>query len=310
MTTKRAILFAGQGAQKVGMGSDLAAYSPTIAALYQQADQILGYPISTLSFQGPQETLTQTIHCQPALYIHGYALHLLLKEHLPHLIISAYAGLSLGEYTAHAAAGTFTFAQGLRLVQQRAQLMQQACHATQGSMAALIGADQTTAQLIAQKAQLDIANYNAPGQIVLSGPTPHIQSLPTIASPFGIKKIIPLNVAGAYHSRLMQSAQDLLAPHIQAAPIHTPTTPVWANTTAQPVNTPAEIRHTLTHQITAPVLWEQTIRNLIHTGVQEFIELGPDATLAGLCKRINPSIPCHSISNAQQLHTFIQSLQP
>jgi [acyl-carrier-protein] S-malonyltransferase len=308
MLTKRAILFSGQGAQKVGMGSDLTAQSPAIAALYQEADQILGYPISTISFEGPQETLTQTIHCQPALYIHGYALHHILKHHLPNLIISAYAGLSLGEYTAHAAAGTFTFSQGLRLVQKRAQYMQQACEATQGAMAALIGADENTAQQISQKAQVDVANYNSPGQIVLSGETSRIQALPTIAQEFSIKKVIPLNVAGAYHSRLMQSAQDLLTPHIDAENILSPSIPVWANVNARPVNTPAEIRNTLKQQITGSVRWEQTIRNLIQSGIQEFIELGPGAILAGFCKRIAPSIPCHSISSLEEMQTLTQSL--
>ncbi len=308
MLTKRAILFSGQGAQKIGMGKDLAAQDPFIKALYQEADQILGYSISTISFEGPEEALTQTINCQPALYIHGYALHHLLKHHLPNLIISAYAGLSLGEYTAHAVAGTFTFSQGLQLVKKRAQYMQQACEATQGSMAALIGADEATAQQIAAKAQVDVANFNSPGQIVLSGEAAHIQTLPPIAQEFGIKRVIPLNVAGAYHSRLMQSAQDLLSPHIDAETIMPPSIPVWANINAHPVNTPTEIRNTLKQQITGSVRWEQTIRNLIQSGIQEFIELGPGAILAGFCKRIDSSIPCRSISNWEELKTLSQSL--
>jgi [acyl-carrier-protein] S-malonyltransferase len=309
MLTKRAILFSGQGAQKIGMGKDLITQVPAIDALYQQADSILGYSISHLSFEGPEETLTQTIHCQPALYIHGYALHHILQQHVKNLVISAYAGLSLGEYTAHAAAGTFTFTQGLHLVKKRAQYMQQACENTQGAMAALIGADETTATQIAQKAQVDVANFNAPGQIVLSGDAQRIQDLPAIAHTFGIKRVIPLKVAGAYHSRLMQSAQELLTPHIDAENILPPRIPVWANINAHAVNTPAEIRNTLKQQVTGSVRWEHTIRNLIQSGIQEFIELGPGAVLAGFCKRIAPTIPCHSISTWEEIQNFIQSIK-
>ncbi|MCS7064168.1 MAG: ACP S-malonyltransferase [Methylacidiphilales bacterium] len=308
MLIKRAILFAGQGAQKVGMGADLYHRMPSIRALYEQADQILGYSISKISFEGPEGLLTQTAHCQPALYLHGYALHSLLVQRLPSLIITAYAGLSLGEYTAHAAAGTFSFSQGLRLVRSRAEFMQKACEATHGGMTALIGADEETARKIADQAGVDVANFNAPGQIVLSGESNRMQLLPSLAQQYGIKRVIPLNVAGAYHSRLMQSAQDALAPFIDEAQIEVPRVPVWANVHAQPVNTPSEIRQTLKQQITGSVKWEQTIRNLIQSGVQEFIELGPGGVLAGFCKRINPEVSCRSVATLEELERLIETI--
>ena len=206
MNQKRiALIFSGQGAQSVGMGGGLNHLSEEIAAMYALADQTLGYHLSTLMANGPESELTQTRHCQPALYLHGLACLLALRHRLPALRPIAAAGLSLGEFTAHAAAGTFDFVTGLKLVSQRGTFMQSACDETEGGMSAAIGAEDTLVESLAAECELDVANYNSPGQIVLSGPKDRLAMAATKAKEKGIRLFKPLNVAGAYHSRLMLS---------------------------------------------------------------------------------------------------------
>src|SRR5476649_1744659 len=202
-TTKpRALLFSGQGAQKVGMGADLYANSPSAEALYELADSHLGWPLSNYSFHGPEATLTETRVCQPALYTHGLAILAAFEDHAKRpLRFEAAAGLSLGEYTAHAAAGSFTFQTGLALVAERGRLMQEACNATSGTMITLLGATPEQAREIAAQCDVDVANLNCPGQVVLSGGTKEMEGVAAAGKEKGIRKVIPLNVAGAYHSR-------------------------------------------------------------------------------------------------------------
>jgi len=206
MPKKIALLFAGQGAQSVGMGRDLAEQFSVAADLFRQADEILGRKLSEIAWSGPIEELTKTSNCQPALYVHGLACFGALREVAGDLPIEGAAGLSLGEMTAHAAAGTFDFATGLRLVQRRGELMDEACAATSGAMAAMIGADENAVRALAADADIDVANINAPGQIVISGERAKVEAAIGMAKEHGIRRATLLNVAGAYHSRLMETA--------------------------------------------------------------------------------------------------------
>ena len=206
MSKRIALLFAGQGAQLVGMGKDLASQYAPAAELFQQADEILERSLSTVAWEGPEEELTQTRHCQPALFVHGLACLAVLQQEIHGFPIHAAAGLSLGEFTAHAAAGTFDFATGLRLVAQRGALMQEACEQTSGAMAAMIGGDEGAVRRLAADCDVDVANLNAPGQIVISGETSKVALAVSMAKEQGIRMAKMLNVAGAYHSRLMNSA--------------------------------------------------------------------------------------------------------
>src|SRR5881392_605654 len=210
MPKKVALLFAGQGAQTVGMGRDLVEQFPTAAELIQNADDVLGRKLSEVAWNGPIEDLTKTSNCQPALFVHGLACLSVLRELAGSFPIGGSAGLSLGEMTAHAAAGTFDFAIGLKLVQRRGELMDEACAATNGAMAAMIGGDESAVRALAADADVDVANINAPGQIVISGEKAKVEIAIGLAKEHGIHRAMLLNVAGAYHSRLMESAYQKL----------------------------------------------------------------------------------------------------
>src|SRR5213082_446729 len=285
MPKKIALLFAGQGAQSVGMGHDLAEQFPTAADLFQQADEILERKLSQIAWNGPIEELTKTSNCQPALFVHGLACLSILRELAGDFSIGGAAGLSLGELTAHAAAGTFDFENGLKLVQKRGEFMDQACAATIGGMAAMIGEDENTVRKLAADEDVDVANINSPGQIVISGELAKVEAAVAVAKEFGIRRATMLNVAGAYHSRLMQSAYEKLGEALANVPIHTPQFPVISNVTGQEMKTPAEIRQTLQDQVTSTVRWVDCMERLVDLGCDLFIELGPGGVLAGLLKR-------------------------
>ena len=234
MSKKVVLLFAGQGAQVVGMGQDLPDQS-----LFAEADATLGYALSETMFRGPMEELTRTSRCQPALYVQGLALLRAFQARVPDLEIVAAAGLSLGEFTAHAAAGTFDFTTGLNLVARRGLFMEEACDATQGSMLAMLGGEESAVQQLAADCDVDMANFNTPGQIVLSGTKENIVRAAGMAKERGLRgKELP--VAGAYHSRLMASAQAKLAAELAPLQLQTPRFPVIANLTAAPATDPTE----------------------------------------------------------------------
>src|SRR6266699_763160 len=237
MPKKIALLFAGQGAQSVGMGRDLAEQFPTAADLFQQADEILERKLSQIAWNGPIEELTKTSNCQPALFVHGLACLSVLRELAGNFPIGGAAGLSLGEITAHAAAGAFDFASGLKLVQRRGELMDEACAATNGVMAAMIGADENVVRQLAADEDVDIANINAPGQIVISGELAKVEAAVGVAREYGIRRATLLNVAGAYHSRLMESAYRKLGEALVGLSIETPRFAVVSNVTGREVKT-------------------------------------------------------------------------
>lgn len=302
------LLFSGQGAQKVGMGKDFAEKSAIAREMAAKADEALGFSISQIMFEGPDEELTKTSRCQPALYLHGLMALALLRERLPDFTPVAAAGLSLGEFTAHAAAGTFSFEEGLKIVGKRGAFMEEACNATVGSMAALIGGDEEKVYELAKAADVDVANLNAPGQIVLSGTVAGIDDAVAKAKDFGIRRAIKLNVAGAYHSRLMQSAQDKLAVELAALALGTPSVPVVCNYAATPVSDAAEIRSMLEKQVTGSVRWTASIQKFIEMGHRNFIELGPGKVIAGLVSKIDKDAVVHSIEDLASLESTIEAL--
>src|SRR4030095_14920497 len=262
MVKKIALLFAGQGAQSVGMGRDLAKQFPTAADLFQKADNVLGRKLSEIAWHGPIEELTKTSNCQPALFVHGLACFSILRELAGDFPIGGAAGLSLGEMTAHAAAGTFDFATGLKLVQRLGELMDEACAATNGAMAAMIGGAENEVRQLAADEDVDVANINAPGQVVISGERAKVEAAVGVAREYGIRRATLLNVAGAYHSRLMESAYEKLGAVLQHIPVQPPSFPVISNVTGAEVRTPIEIRRTLQDQVTGTVRWLDCVERL------------------------------------------------
>jgi [acyl-carrier-protein] S-malonyltransferase len=300
-------LFSGQGAQKIGMGKDFYESSATARAMMDQADETLGYPLTKVMFEGPEEELTRTSRCQPALYLHGLVAKTLLAERVSALSVDACAGLSLGEFTAHAAAGTFSFADGLCLVAKRGALMEEACENSQGSMAALIGGEEAQVRALAAACDVDVANLNAPGQIVLSGSVSGIDAAVEKAKDFGIRRAIKLNVAGAYHSRLMQSAQDQLAIALQDAIIATPRVPVVCNFGASLVSDVAQIRSMLEKQVTGSVRWTESIQQLRAMGHTRFIEFGPGKVITGLVGKIDKTAEILSVEDMPSLEAAAEA---
>ncbi len=310
MSKRIAFLFSGQGAQKVGMGRDLALHHPVAGDLFARADALLGYSLSNIAFEGPAERLTKTVYCQPALYVHGLAALAALRDLVGEIPPHAVAGLSLGEFTAHAAAGTFDFETGLQLVAQRARFMQEACEATQGGMAALIGADENTVRRLAAETDVDVANLNAPGQIVISGESSRIALAVSLAKEFGIRRAVPLEVAGAYHSRLMNSAYLKLGAVLEETEVRTPLCEVYSNIDAQPVQGPESVRNALREQVTGSVRWAETLERLVDDAkIDLFIEFGPDATLAGLLNRTRKGCQVVSVSDEAGLEAAREALR-
>jgi [acyl-carrier-protein] S-malonyltransferase len=309
MAKKIALLFAGQGAQSVGMGRDLAAHHPAAGDLFLQADEILGRSLSEIAWNGPLEELTKTSNCQPALYVHGLACLAALRGVAGEFPIEAAAGLSLGEWTAHAAGGTFDFATGLKLVETRGRLMDAACDATAGAMAAMIGADETTVRALAADTDVDVANINAPGQIVISGETAKVELAVGLAKEHGIRRATLLNVAGAYHSRLMNSAYEQLGEPLLDAELQLPRFAVLSNVTGEPAGTLPEIRSALREQVTSTVRWADCMENLLGRGCDLFIELGPGEVLAGLLRRTRKDVDVMSVSNPASVHACAERLR-
>jgi len=301
MPKKIALLFAGQGSQSVGMGCDLAEQFSVAADLFRQADEILGRKLSEIAWSGPVEELTKTSNCQPALYVHGLACFAALREVAGDLSIEGAAGLSLGEMTAHAAADTFDFATGLKLVQRRGELMDEACAATSGAMAAMIGADENGVRALAADADVDVANINAPGQIVISGERAKVEAAIGMAKEHGIRRATLLNVAGAYHSRLMETAYQKLGAALRHVPVLPPRFPVISNVTGLEATTPIEIRRTLQDQVTSTVRWVDCVERLVDLGCDFFIELGPGGVLAGLLQRTRKGVDVTSVSDAESV---------
>ncbi|MFT5410708.1 MAG: [acyl-carrier-protein] S-malonyltransferase [Verrucomicrobiales bacterium] len=301
-------LFSGQGAQSVGMGKDLYDSSQIVKEMFDRADEVLGFPLTQIMFEGSAEELTKTSRCQPALYLHGLACLAVLREKNPDLNVTAAAGLSLGEFTAHAAAGTFDFETGLKLVARRGLFMEEACGQNPGSMAAMIGGDEADVRALAEKVGVDVANLNCPGQIVLSGKKEGIMAAVAGAKQAGLRMGKELDVAGAYHSSLMQPAQDKLAAELAGAEIGSPNFPVVCNFEAKPVSDPADIRRTLESQVTGSVRWTGSMENLLEAGHETFLELGPGGVLSGLMNRIRRGTKIIAAGDVESIAAAVEQL--
>ena len=292
--TNPVLLFPGQGSQEVGMGADIVAHSPAAAAIFEQADAILGFPLSQLCFEGPEDTLTDTINVQPALLTASIAALRAVEEQLGHPIeAAAAAGHSLGEYSALVAAGALSFEDALRLVRERGRLMKLAGERAPGGMAAIIALDTEKIEAICQEASSQddgvvvIANDNCPGQVVISGDEAPLTRAMARAQEAGARKVVRLAVSIAAHSPLMGAVQEEFAAAVAQANIQSPAFPVIANITAQPLTDVEAIRQELVGQLQSAVQWTASMRYLIEQGHDQFIEFGPGKVLAGLMKRID-----------------------
>ncbi len=305
---KTALLFAGQGAQAVGMGRDLALQFSPAQALFDRANAALGYDLARICFEGPEPELTKTENAQPGIFLVSWVAFELLRQRVPTLEWHATAGLSLGEFTALTAAGSLTFEEGLRITRSRGRFMQEACDGTRGGMAAVIGLDETPTREVCTEAGVELANLNCPGQLVISGEADAIGRACELAKERGAKRALPLVVAGAYHSRLMASAQPKLDAELGTIDLRPPSVTVVSNVTARPHGDASSIRATLVRQVCAPVRWEESIRWLVAEGFDRFIELGPGKALSGFMKRIAPEAQCLQISDAASLEATVTAL--
>ena len=287
----RAYIFPGQGAQFTGMGKDLYENSPLAREYFEKANEILGYRITDLMFEGTSEDLRQTKVTQPAVFLHSVISAIALgNKFKPDMV----AGHSLGEFSALVAAGALTFEEGLRLVYARAMAMQKACEKEPSTMAAVLGLDDETVEEVCDEVNKEhivvAANYNSPGQLVISGSIEGIDKACELLKHRGAKRALKLPVGGAFHSPLMEPARQELQADIKKAVVSTPVCPVYQNVNANPQTDPESIKKNLIAQLTAPVRWTQTVKNMINDGADEFIELGPGDVLKGLVKKVNPDI--------------------
>ena len=291
------------------MGQDLAAGFVEAADLFRRADEVLGRNLSEIAWRGPIEELTRTSNCQPALYVHGLACLAVLREIAGELPITAAAGLSLGEWTAHAAAGTFSFEDGLRLVEQRGEFMEAACEATVGAMAAMIGGDESAVRALAAAADVDVANLNSPGQVVVSGERAKVELAIGLAKEHGIRRATLLNVAGAYHSRLMESAYMQVGEVLRDVVVQKPGFPVISNVSGAQVDAVDEIKRTLQDQVTGTVRWTDCTERMLEMGCDLFLELGPGGVLAGLMQRTCKGTEVLTICDAASLQGGVEKLR-
>ncbi|TAL06191.1 MAG: [acyl-carrier-protein] S-malonyltransferase [Verrucomicrobia bacterium] len=306
--SKTALLFAGQGAQVVGMGKDLAAAFPTAQAWFDRANAALGYDLTAICFNGPETELTKTENAQPGIFLMSWVAFELVKERVPALKFEATAGLSLGEFTALTAAGAMSFEDGLRVVRQRGRFMQEACDVTKGGMAAIIGLEEAPTREVCAEAGVVLANLNCPGQLVISGEAERIVKACELAKARGAKRALPLPVAGAYHSPLMASAQGKLQAELGRVKISAPGVSVICNVTAQPHGAPDHISARMVEQVTSSVRWEESIRYLLAQGFTRFIELGPGTALSGFMKRIDKSAQMLNVADVASLEVTVKAL--
>jgi [acyl-carrier-protein] S-malonyltransferase len=310
---KTAFLFPGQGAQVVGMGADVARCCLVASEMYANADEIVGFKLSKICFEGPQETLDTTTISQPAIFVTSAAiLEVLLEETDGKFIPDVTAGLSLGEYTALYAAGVIGFEDALKLVRKRGEAMQAAADTSKGAMVSIIGLDEEKVSELCDKARqggiLEAVNFNCPGQIVLSGDTDACKRAEVLAVDFGAIKAVPLAVAGAFHTSMMSSAADELQKAIENTQISNPDKiKTIANINAEYYESADEIATGLVKQLTSPILWQKSMERLLADGAENFYEIGPGRVLTGLFKRINRKIKVTNLSGSDALKSVVGS---
>ncbi|REK55007.1 MAG: [acyl-carrier-protein] S-malonyltransferase [Geobacillus sp.] len=309
---KIAFIFPGQGSQTVGMGKDVAQSDANIAAVFQSADERLGFSLSSLIFEGPQETLTLTYNAQPALLTTSVALLQKVKE--AGITADYVAGHSLGEYTALVAAGAISFTDAVYAVRKRGEFMEKAVPAGEGTMAAVLGMDAAaleavTNEISEQGDPVQLANLNCPGQIVISGSKAGVEKAGNLAKERGAKRVIPLEVSGPFHSLLMKPAASHLQEVLNTIAIRDAEIPVIANVTAQPVVKKEEILRLLIEQLYSPVRWEQSVETMIRLGVDTFVEVGPGKVLSGLVKKISRNVRVYAVNDLASLQATVAALK-
>lgn len=303
MRVTRAYLFPGQGSQAVGMGADLALAFPPAKRVFEEADVVLGFPLSKLCFEGPEEELRRTLNTQPAVFTVSWAcfqaaLDAGALDTTPPAFV---AGHSLGEYTAVVASGCLSFEQGLRLVRERARLMEEAGRIEPGTMAAVLGMDREALEEVCREAGVEVANLNAPDQIAISGDVAGIERAMELAKERGARRVIPLPVGGAFHSRLMRPAADGMAKALASVKFQEPRVPIIANTSGEPLSRAVQVREELERQLSAPVHWQTSVERMASAGVTEFVEIGPGKVLTGLVKRALPDAAVVNLGDAASL---------
>lgn len=307
-----ACVFPGQGAQKVGMGRQLAAEFPICRETFAQADAALGEPLSRLCFDGPEDRLLLTENTQPAILAMSVAVYRLARSR--GLVPAFAAGHSLGEYSAHVAAGTLSYEDALRTVRRRGRYMQEAVPVGEGAMAAVLGLDEGAVAAACEEARVvgivTPANLNAPGQVVIAGETAAVARAGELAKKRGAKRVIALAVSAPFHCPLMKPAEERLAPELRALAVHDPAVPVVANVDAEPKRDGGSAIEALIRQVSSPVRWEAVVRRLIAEGVRTFVELGPGTVLAGLIRKIDGSVTAVSIETADGLDQALVRLAP
>lgn len=302
-----ALLFPGQGSQHVGMGRSLAHEHPVAAQTFEEADDVLGFSISHLAWEGPEQDLVLTKNAQPAMLTHSIAVHRVIVERVADTAMAA--GHSLGEFSAHVAAGTLGFADAVRTVRLRGELMYAAGQDRPGTMAAVLGLSDEDVVSVCQQARTEggtcvPANFNSQGQVVISGDIEGIERAMELASELGAKRVVKLSVSGAFHSPLMAPAEDGLRAHLENTAFEDPAHPVVANVTAQPVTTAEAARQLLIRQLTSPVRWAESVGQMVESGVDAFLELGPGSVLRGLNRRNAKGIPCSSLGEPEDFETW------